>query len=418
MSMSWWEGAQFSGQGHIDLNDNGTPDIPVFLSTDPVEFGVVDGGSPQVIWSIGEEALMKLGVHADSITGFTFRSFIPTGETAMFSYIEGGAPRFILLNAATLQPEPGTWEGLGRVVWANSDFNGDGFVDLITAHNGIVTALSGKLEELCEPYLQDGPVDRSEVPPPMVTTSGSQEVVLKFESDPSSRLPMSRSQLFAQRSLDINQDGITDLVIVREDPQDGSLQLTVVNMKNGEVMWAFDIPDGDEDVTGPFHGFHDVNADGTPEAYFGERVIVNQQGEVSKLPEGFVIVGFQDIDDDGFEDLWGYRKQDSVVQIWGASQTSSVRERAPAAQFNLDIRPNLVAGSTQIHYHLSQPATVVIRVHDLSGQASQTLFHDRQTSGAHSMNWNAGSSGLPPGLYVVSLSADGSLETRKVVLVN
>ena len=326
----------------------------------------------------------------------------------MFIYRQGGTNRYLLLNAATLQPEPGEWDGLGRVMWANSDFTGDGLIDLITRHNGIIKVLS---------ILNDS-LPGGEIPPPMVTSSANQEVVLKFESDPSMRLPLLRSQFFTQRSLDVNHDGITDLVIVREDPEDGSMRLTVRNMQNGNMMWAFDIPDDDEDVMGPLHGFYDVNADGAPEAYFGERVAVNQQGEVSKLPEGFVIVGFQDIDEDGFEDLWGYRKQDSVIQIWGASQTSFVRERAPAARFNLEIRPNLVAGSTQIYYHLSQPATVVLRVLDLSGQASQVLFHGRQTSGAHSMNWNAESSGLPPGTYVVTLSADGFLEARKVVLID
>ena len=75
----------------------------------------------------------------------------------------------------------------------------------------------------------------------------------------------------------------------------------------------------------------------------------------------------------------------------------------------------LGAQSAVIEYALPRGGYVSLSVYDLSGRLVQTLVDTHQSPGQHSTAFNTG--GLPAGLYIYRLSAEGQTITKKLSLV-
>ncbi|MGQ9708021.1 MAG: T9SS type A sorting domain-containing protein [bacterium] len=82
-------------------------------------------------------------------------------------------------------------------------------------------------------------------------------------------------------------------------------------------------------------------------------------------------------------------------------------------QLRLTVAPNPVRGSTNLRYSLPQRAKVRLRLFDLSGRTVAKLVEAEKEPGWYSVAWDG--RGVPPGVYLVRLDADGRVLTAKLV---
>lgn len=78
--------------------------------------------------------------------------------------------------------------------------------------------------------------------------------------------------------------------------------------------------------------------------------------------------------------------------------------------------PNPFNPSTKIAFDLTDPSIVSLRVYNMNGESVATLVNnERLNSGLNEFVFNA--SGLPSGIYVYRLTADGVSVDRKMILL-
>jgi hypothetical protein len=78
--------------------------------------------------------------------------------------------------------------------------------------------------------------------------------------------------------------------------------------------------------------------------------------------------------------------------------------------------PNPFNPQTTISYSLPRESIVTLRVYDLIGREVATLLHnDREPAGNHEVSF--GGATLPSGAYFYRLSAEGCIETKRMVLI-
>jgi arabinogalactan endo-1,4-beta-galactosidase len=77
--------------------------------------------------------------------------------------------------------------------------------------------------------------------------------------------------------------------------------------------------------------------------------------------------------------------------------------------------PNPFNPTTAISFELSAVSFVTLKIFDLLGRQAATLVNEVRQPGMHTVQWDA--SALPSGVYMCQLSAGGSVQVRKVVLM-
>ncbi len=77
--------------------------------------------------------------------------------------------------------------------------------------------------------------------------------------------------------------------------------------------------------------------------------------------------------------------------------------------------PNPFNQSTTIGYELFQPGNVKLTIINSLGKEVETLVNEKQDKGNYQVNWNA--SQFPDGVYCYIFSMEGSMETKRMVLV-
>lgn len=82
-------------------------------------------------------------------------------------------------------------------------------------------------------------------------------------------------------------------------------------------------------------------------------------------------------------------------------------------RFDLTLMPNPADGFFRIGYTLEQPGTARIDLYNIYGQYIANVFQGRQIPGPHLVEW---SQPLPSGTYLVRLTVDGKVETKRVVV--
>ena len=79
--------------------------------------------------------------------------------------------------------------------------------------------------------------------------------------------------------------------------------------------------------------------------------------------------------------------------------------------------PNPFAGSTTMHYELTEEATVEINVFDYTGKLAKTLDEGSKDAGAYTTTLFAG--GLIPGIYFCTIKCNGIIsDSQKITIVN
>ena len=76
--------------------------------------------------------------------------------------------------------------------------------------------------------------------------------------------------------------------------------------------------------------------------------------------------------------------------------------------------PNPFVETTTISWQLPEMAHVALKVYDFAGREVETLVDGKQTKGHHWVNFDA--SGLPAGVYLCRLQANGNIETIKMLV--
>ncbi len=74
---------------------------------------------------------------------------------------------------------------------------------------------------------------------------------------------------------------------------------------------------------------------------------------------------------------------------------------------------NAYPGYSSIHYFLPKAANVNLSVYAVSGELVATLVNEEQSAGGHTLRWEG--NGLPSGLYIARLSADGIQASEKMI---
>jgi hypothetical protein len=83
-------------------------------------------------------------------------------------------------------------------------------------------------------------------------------------------------------------------------------------------------------------------------------------------------------------------------------------------------RPNPFYPATTIHYSLSEPAQVSVRILDAAGRVVRTLVNEHQSGGVHEVKWLAvDGSGrpVPAGIYFYQVQAGSQSHSRKMLLM-
>jgi len=81
-----------------------------------------------------------------------------------------------------------------------------------------------------------------------------------------------------------------------------------------------------------------------------------------------------------------------------------------------EVVPGVEAGVLTISYTLASDSDVKIRVTDMTGRCVATVVDEHKEGLGHEIIWD--SSNLNPGVYLLSLSADGVTDTKKISVTN
>ncbi len=101
---------------------------------------------------------------------------------------------------------------------------------------------------------------------------------------------------------------------------------------------------------------------------------------------------------------------------WGGTGTTDGQEAPTPSPFGLRVFPNPCRGTASIAYSIPQRQAVTLSVYDCAGRLVATVVRGTASPGSHTESWSA--EGLQPGMYLVLLRGEGSVETTKLILTD
>ncbi len=112
-----------------------------------------------------------------------------------------------------------------------------------------------------------------------------------------------------------------------------------------------------------------------------------------------------------------YIASDSSMYAIGQTTTTSIGDH-PDSPTSFELKqnyPNPFNPTTNIQFELPEPTEVRLTVYNRIGQKVSTLINQKMGAGSHSATFDA--PGLPSGVYIYRLKADGFSKSRKMLLV-
>jgi len=98
----------------------------------------------------------------------------------------------------------------------------------------------------------------------------------------------------------------------------------------------------------------------------------------------------------------------------GCSEEVSVEEVASPETFGMRLSPNPASDVTRLEYELSEGADLIITVKSVTGQ--KMMNDELSQSGAGKYQYPLNTSGLAPGIYLVSLTVGDKIATQRLVI--
>jgi hypothetical protein len=186
------------------------------------------------------------------------------------------------------------------------------------------------------------------------------------------------STISYETPIDVNNDGIFEVIRYRSRSNPYSFSLKIVNGVNGSLLYQ-----------------------NTWSNYYGYPYIF-------------------DIDGDGYTEIMlnFYNEQErKLVILSTTSQVIGVRSNTQnAVEYKIEQNyPNPFNPSTIIEYSLSKKADVKITVFDILGREVKVLVNEKKDSGNYMINFEG--NGLASGTYFYQITVDGIPETKKMILV-
>jgi hypothetical protein len=115
----------------------------------------------------------------------------------------------------------------------------------------------------------------------------------------------------------------------------------------------------------------------------------------------------------------GYYSKEGTWSIsgWGEDETFDIPMVFAPENYNLKLSssPNPFNPETSIDYALPQAGEVTLKAYDVLGREVAMIYSGYQTSGFHTMVWNA--QDLPSGIYFVHLSSNNDNAVKRVLLM-
>ena len=371
-----------------DINNNGTVDILAFwkepegLKT-PI---VYDGGTKEIIGDWNGDGIDDIGFQSSEVNvlDFNFYTFTATDDlwnVYRFSQTEPAqATTFGFVTHRVGTSEYAACHG--ALIIAITDVDADELPDIIyrDLETKQLVVLGAENSNTSNMVYQTRNQSRSNF-----------QLEKKFESEKGIKLLLSRGEMSLKGLADVNNDGNDELITIVEDSNQVARGIGVLNVNTKEFIWQFGFPDPVSDFS-PFHGFYDVDGLNGKEAYFGDRIVVNLDKEIFRLPEMFKIVGLSDFDSDGLADILGYQLKDSVIQIWGVATETTPITAASLEQSGFSLKqnfPNPFTKETTIKYKLEKSGHVQLIVYDQTGRNLKTLVNQYQIPGSYAVPWGS-----------------------------
>ena len=85
---------------------------------------------------------------------------------------------------------------------------------------------------------------------------------------------------------------------------------------------------------------------------------------------------------------------------------------------NIDVYPNPSKENINLSYTLKNTAHAVVELFNMTGSKVKTIVNSVQAAGKHLLKIKSSDDELAPGTYMVSVTVDGEVTTKKVVSVN
>ena len=79
------------------------------------------------------------------------------------------------------------------------------------------------------------------------------------------------------------------------------------------------------------------------------------------------------------------------------------------------VYPNPFNPITELSYSIFQDSYIELMVYDINGRQIETLINEFQSIGNYKIQWNA--EDKPSGAYFIKFTADGFIQTQRVMLV-
>ncbi|MBS3944787.1 MAG: T9SS type A sorting domain-containing protein [Melioribacter sp.] len=121
--------------------------------------------------------------------------------------------------------------------------------------------------------------------------------------------------------------------------------------------------------------------------------------------------------DPSFEGVYGIYNTNQLPGEMAQNQTSL--EELPTS-LSVNNYPNPFNPTTTISYQLPEKSFVTLKVFDILGKEVETLVNENKSAGYHTVIFDAGHSergrGMTSGVYIYTISANGIVQTKKMLL--
>ena len=333
---------------------------------------------------------------------------------------------------------------------ASGDVNGDGFSDLLLAHNngflwgilyndGTGNFLEPEYFDLSFPPIDLISVDLNQDDKDDVIISGSNTEIYYWTENGFEQQILTNTSTLNVLTADFDNDGDQDIITHRTIGFPNHRVYLFENLGNKQF---YEHPYFDISTFCTYAKTADLDNDNLPELIFvadddsGLYIFHNKgdfQVEFDQLLPienyGSMLnrIDCADFDQNGFIDIVGViyshtQKPANLYVLFNDGQGNFVenpvliKEKSLSNKKQTSCYPNPFSSTTQIWYKLDQDSKVEIKVYNHIGQLVKTYTEGSQSKGSHHINFDA--KDLTSGMYFYSITVDGQLtDSKKMTLI-